>query len=147
MIENHSQVGHAYSNPQIMQTEDKNEAKFSEHFKDFVTYIKEDRRWLVLIGYVFMISNLYFGYGFAILIPQQMGIDNAYLNGVLIGVADLVGFLVVFAFINRFPRKAFHRFHIWGMIVCAGVLLVIGLMFDKSNEFIKILDTLLSGSG
>lgn len=128
-----------------MRTSSQKKSGFSEHFKNFVAYIRQDRKWLVLIGYVLMVSNLYFGYGFAILIPQQMGIDNAYLNGVLIGVADLIGFSLVVAFIDRFPRKLFHSFHIWVMIACSGALLLIGLMFEKSQEWVKVLNTVLSG--
>ena len=92
-----------------------------------------------------MISNLYFGYGFALLIPQEMGIDNPYLNGVLIGLADICGFTIVYFFIEKYPRKAFHKFHLLVIIFCSAILLIISLLFDKSQIYVKILESSFSG--
>lgn len=112
--------------------------------KEFFDYIKQDRQWAVLVGYILMITNLYFGYGFAILTFQQMGIDNAYVNGILVCVADLTGFLIVFFLIEKFSRRAFHAFHIFGIILCSVLLYLIGIMCDKNNANVKVINTLLS---
>ena len=92
-----------------------------------------------------MISNIYFGYGFALLIPQEMGIDNPYVNGMLIGIADLIGFTIVFFFIEKFSRKSFNLFTVMAIIVCSAFLLLIGFVFNRHSSAVKNMETILSG--
>lgn len=107
--------------------------------------MSKNQNGLKLAGYILLISNLYFGYGFALLIPQEMGIDNPYINGVLLGVADLIGFTIVLFFIDKFPRNWFHRVHVFIIIISSILLFIICLLFKRSSNNIKIFETIFSG--
>lgn len=74
-----------------------------------------------------------------------MGINNPYLNGVLIGLADLVGFTFVYFYINHFSRKFFHRLHLFTIIISVAMLFFAGLIFGRKSLFAKILETIFSG--
>jgi uncharacterized membrane protein YvlD (DUF360 family) len=117
----------------------------SEYLSEFKVYIVENKKIFPLIGFILMIVNLYFGYGFALLIPQEMGLDNPYVNGILIGIADLVGFTIVFCFIETFSRNFFHRLHIYTVICCSIILALIGIFFSEKTSFSKTSETIFSG--
>ena len=100
---------------------------------------------MILIGYILLISNLYFGYAFAMLIPQEMGIENPYLNGSLLGVADILGYTFVICTIQKFTRKFYHYFHVFGIIILCLILLLLGFINKDGKGILKIIETILSG--
>jgi hypothetical protein len=116
-----------------------------KYLSDFKSYLSVKKRWVIFIGYILMISNLYFSYGFTLLIPQEMGIDNPYLNGVLIGLADICGFTIVYFFIDKYSRKAFHKFHLLNMILYSIILFFLQLILSENSQSLKILESIFSG--
>ena len=81
---------------------------------------------LKTFGRIFLLSivliNIYIGYGMTLLVPESMGIDNIYLNGVLLGLSELVGYSTVIIFAHKIPRRKLNILNSASLIFFSGVL-------------------------
>jgi hypothetical protein len=50
-------------------------------------------------------GGLYAEYGICIFINQKIGIDNIFLNGSLLGIVEVCGYVLIFFFANRVGRR------------------------------------------
>ena len=92
-----------------------------------------------------LIGNIYFGYAFAMLIPQKMGIENPYINGCLIGLADILAFGFVSCTINKVSRRFYHNVQVVGILVVTGLLLSFWVFRVEKTLAIGVIESLLSG--
>ena len=96
-------------------------------------------------AYSLLLGNMYFGFGLAVLIPQQMGLHNPYVNGVLIGISNIVAHIFMLFTFHLFTRKFYHYFHISGMVFLSIILMILSLKFDSNNFTANVLESVLSG--
>ena len=92
-----------------------------------------------------MIGNIYFGYAFAMLIPQHMGIDSPYINGCLVGLADIVAFGFVSCTIHKVSRRFYHNVQVVGIVIVSALLLSIWVFKIQHTLAVRVIESLLSG--
>jgi OCT family organic cation transporter-like MFS transporter 4/5 len=98
---------------------------------------------IVLLSIIF--TNIYIGYGLSLLIPATLGIDNIYLNGILLGISETIGYLVITFNAHRTPRKLLNIVNSSSTIILSLTLLYLS-HYDTllSLELKKVLQTVIS---
>ena len=125
---------------------EKEETTVLSYLRSIRSFFAQKQQLISLVGYIVLIGNIYFGYGLTLLIPQEMGLKNIYLNGTLIGFADIMGYAFLAFTIKYFSRKFFHYFHVLGIIICCSFLFLVGILFDRSSFSVKLFETLISSN-
>lgn len=127
----------------------KEKEKFSQnHLKKFFKPIKKicSNKQVVkrMIGVIILSSNIYIGYTLSILIPQRLGLANIYLNGVFLGVSELLGNFIIIPFGNKLKRRHLNFFCAFSITICALFLIVLDVAGDSDSSGIKWTQTLIS---
>lgn len=73
---------------------------------------------------------------------QGLGLDSINLNGIALGSAQSVGFLVVLPFAYKMKRKVWSFIFQNLIVISAGVLII--LSFIKGNQYVPLAETLIS---
>jgi MFS family permease len=108
---------------------------FSINFKTGLT--------IFMLNFIFM--NIYIGYNMSVLTPASMGIDNIYLNGILLGISEIVGYLMIITIAHKTPRRTLNIFNSASMIGFSFILLYISHFDSLLSESVKrIIETLIS---
>jgi len=98
---------------------------------------------ICLLSVVFV--NIYIGYGLSLLIPATLGIDNIYLNGILLGVSETFGYMIVTFNAYRIPRKFLNILNSSSTILFSLVLVYLSHFDTQLSVFLKqILQTAIS---
>ena len=92
-----------------------------------------------------MFGNMAFGFALASLIPQKMGLHNPYVNGIMIGLSNIVAHIFMLLTFHIFSRKCYHYLHISGILTFSTVVLVLSLTYRPHNFTVDIFESILSG--
>ena len=91
-----------------------------------------------------VMGNLYITYGLTLLIPQKLGIDNIYINGVLLGASEMAGYLIITFIAHKTRRKLLNLATVIATIAICTMLMVIKGMGYQDNNVGKIFESGLS---
>ena len=108
--------------------------------KVFITWFYVKR----LIYLTVLMGNLYITYGLTLLIPQKLGIDNIYINGILLGASEMFGYLIITFVAHKTKRKKLNLVVAIATIVVAALLMAIKELGYKENKYGKILESAFS---
>lgn len=98
-----------------------------------------------LLGAAIIAGNIYVGYGLSILIPQRIGLSNIYVNGIFLGVSELIGNFIVIPLGDKVKRRWFNFTCSLTIVLCCVVLLIFELVKDSIQEnVLKWTQTLIS---
>lgn len=87
-----------------------------------------------LIGATALAGNMYVGYGLCILIPQHIGLSNIYVNGIFLGVSELIGNFIIIPLGDRIKRRYLNFFCSLIITLCCVVLLIFELVKESMNS-------------
>lgn len=82
----------------------KNKQNLSESTANFTDIFKREH-FFTLVGVSLVMGGLYAEYGICIFINQKIGIDNIFLNGSLLGLVEVFGYILIFYFANKLGRR------------------------------------------
>jgi Na+/melibiose symporter-like transporter len=103
--------------------ENKSASNFSDVFK------KDN--FLTLLSVSIVMGGLYAEYGICFFISQKLGIDNIYLNGTLLGVVEVIGYILIYLFANKLGRK---QINIYSNLIIMINSLILVIMDSIHNE-------------
>lgn len=106
------------------------EAPFSNYLRGCGKLCKDRATLLKLIGVTMITANIYIGYSLSILIPQKIGLADIHLNGVFLGISEILGYIFVILFGNLIPRRILN-------FSCALIVIlldVVLLIFDSTSN-------------
>jgi hypothetical protein len=72
-----------------------------------------------MVGSALMMAAVYLGYSISQQINQKLGIENSFLAGILIGIAETAGYMVSFLLSNKLGRREIN-------IICSSAYLLFG---------------------
>ena len=119
------------------------------HFKGYLRYFNKfckDKSILFrLIGVTLLTGNLYIGYSLSLLIPQRIGLKNIYLNGIFLGVSEIISYIIAIP-IGSLVKRRHLNFMCAAMIVALDlILLALDFSADSwSHQTLHWMQTLLS---
>ena len=94
-----------------------------------------------------IMGTLYAEYGISLMINQKLGIDNIYLNGILLGVFESIGYTLIYFYADKLGRRQINIYSNAFVLMCATSLLLIGNMnsegvFSKFvGKWINVIET------
>lgn len=110
----------------------------------FDPFISKQKIIMQIIFYIIIISNLCVLEGILTLIPQEMGIDNIYLNGVLLSIIDFVSYISLVFLVHKIKRRKYNKI-INSLIILVGITGLITYMFGVRELLIgKTIETINS---
>ena len=102
-------------------------------------------KWMsTLIFYTIVLANIYLGYGLSLLIPGKLGIDNIYINGILMGGSEMLGYILSCFNAHRIKRKTLNILYVVNTFVISGLLLSIQFFDLRVTFWGKVCETGLS---
>lgn len=104
-------------------------------------YFNSCKKVMELMGYLFLVMNVYWIQGLTAFLPEKMGLNKTYLNILFLAFADVLGVSIMVFFLNSTSRITLNRVHLLIMMIAS--LLTI-LLHNFSGLFFKIFDILLS---
>ena len=87
-----------------------------------------------LFGAAILAGNIYIGYGLSILIPQRLGLANIYVNGIFLGVSELIGNFIMIPLGSKIKRRHLNFGCSFAITMCCLVLLIFEMVKDRINE-------------
>ena len=99
---------------------------------------------LKILGFIIVIANVYVVEGILFLIPQEMGIDNIYLNGSLLGMIDLVTYATLISVVHKMKRRASNLLITFGFILIGLTSIAIYNLNLRETPFGKYTEVSLS---
>lgn len=86
-----------------------------------------------LCGATIICGNIYVGYGLSVLIPQRIGLSNIYVNGMFLGISELIGNFIVIPLGHKVKRRWFNFVCALSIVICCVILLIFELVKDGIN--------------
>ena len=90
---------------------------------------------------------LYSVYGISLLINQKLGIDNIYLNGALLSGFEILGYILIYYYANKFGRRQINIYSILFVLIISTVLVLSDFAYQRLTEnspkalWMEIIDT------
>lgn len=112
---------------------EKKEVNAELNFKD----IFRKKNCMNLVGVSVVMGGIYAEYGICIFINQKIGIDNIYLNGTLLGVVEVVGYILIFLFANKLGRKQINIYSNLYILIASLALVIMDLLHNEMSHGIK----------
>lgn len=100
--------------------------------------------YLRMFAITIVIANLYIVEGILVLIPQEMGIDNIYLNGTLLGISEIFAYLALVFVAYKIKRRFLNVSICLIIILISLISLAIAAMGARQSVYGKLLETSLS---
>lgn len=100
--------------------------------------------WFRIGLYVIIVCNLCFLDTLLSLIPQQMGIDNPYLNGAFLGACDIAGYLILTLIAHRTKRRLLNAATCFICLSVSILCLAVDLSGERATLPGMILQTMFS---
>jgi hypothetical protein len=91
-----------------------------------------------------LIINLYIGYGISMISVANIGIDNIYLNGMLLGLSEVLGYLIITFKAHRIRRRVLNIGTCAFMILISIILVIVNKGFSSDSKMVKVIETMLS---
>ena len=104
--------------------------EFKGYFRHLKKFCKDKSILLRLIGVTLITGNIYIGYSLSLLIPQRIGLKNIYLNGIFLGVSEIISYIIAIP-IGSIVKRRHLNFMCASMIVIFDLLLII---FDLTSD-------------
>ena len=99
------------------------------------------RRFLTLSIIACHLYCIYYGMTVNI---QGLGMKDIKLNGIIFGVTQSIGFMVVIPYADKMPRKLWNIIFQFIMLAGAGILMVMSLMLDQNNKTVELAGSIVS---
>ena len=87
-----------------------------------------------LFSLAFVIGVAYLLYGNSLLINQKMGFDKPVMNGVLLGVSEILGNVIIYFIANEWGRKKVNLVTNCSLVICSFIIFAIGFLNMHSEE-------------
>jgi MFS family permease len=97
-------------------------------------FCKDKSILLRLIGVTLITGNIYIGYSISLLIPQRIGLSNIYLNGIFLGVSEIISYVIAIP-IGSIVKRRHLNFMCAALVVVLDVILII---LDLSADSLQI---------
>ena len=102
-------------------------------------------KWVLKItAYSVVLMNIYVEYGLSLLIPAEIGLDNIYLDSILMALFEGIGYLTITFYAHKIARRKLNLTYIYSCIMVSFLLFLIQLVGLRGNIIGKLLETLLS---
>lgn len=115
--------------------------------KSSITELQDSFNWKMIKRLIFfsgVLGNIYIGNGLTLIIPAKLGLDNIYLNGALLGLAETLGYLIVYPIAHKLKRRKLILFYILSSFVSTTLFLVIEFAGWNVNFYGKLAETIIS---
>lgn len=99
--------------------------------------IFQKKHLLTLVAVSIVMGGLYAEYGVCIFINQKIGIDNIFLNGTLLGVVEVFGYVLIYFFANRVGRRQINIYSNLYKLVCSLTLVVMDSIHNEMYHGLK----------
>lgn len=117
--------------------------KMKSSFRFIVKTLKNRSFTSRLFCVLFVAGNIFMGYALSLLIPQRLGLQSIYLNGVLLGVAEIIGNLIIAPIANKVHRRSLNFNCAAGEVILCFVLLLLEFTDYSQSGAIKLIQTIL----
>ena len=98
-----------------------------------------------LVGVTVITGNIYIGYSLSLLIPQRIGLKNIYLNGIFLGVSELISYIIAIPIGSIVKRRHLNFGCAAAIIVLDLLLIVLDLTAESwAPATLHVLQTLVS---
>ena len=87
-----------------------------------------------LISLAFVIGVAYLLYGNTLLINQKMGFQKPVMNGVLLGVSEILGNVVIYFIANEWGRKKVNFVTNFSLAIFSFIIFGIGFLSNNPGE-------------
>ena len=91
-----------------------------------------------------IVANLYISDGILTLIPQEMGIDNIYLNGALLSFSEMAGYLSLVFVAHKIKRRLLNIIICLSIITISLVAFLIAMLDARTTITGKLMESSLS---
>lgn len=102
------------------------------------------KTYLKILAITLVVGNLYVSEGLLALIPQEMGIDNIYLNRVCLGLAEVGAYLTLVFVSYKIKRRLLNIMICITVVIISLSVLTIALLDDRDTDCGKLLESGLS---
>ena len=121
----------------IKKTKERNSNKKSNGM--FAGFDTESLKTLLLF-IIFMIS-IYMTYGLSLIIPAELGIDNIYLNGILMTASEMIAYTVTSLRAHQIKRRSLNIYITIITICISAILLMIKIIDQRKNPYYKVTES------
>ncbi len=98
-----------------------------------------------MIGVIVITGNIYVGYSLSLLIPQKLGLQNIYINGIFLGISEIIGYFIVIPIASIVKRRQLNFWCSFAVVILNLVLLFLEFITEFMNpNFVHWLQTILS---
>lgn len=119
--------------PNKAETAQKKANRSELNFKD----IFRKQHLMTLVGVSVVMGGLYAEYGICMFINQKIGIDNIYLNGSLLGIVEVIGYILIFLFANKLGRKQINIYSNLYILVASLALVIMDSFHNELYHGVK----------
>ena len=105
-----------------------------KYMKDLGKIYKDRQVLFKLIGVTVITANIYIGYSLSLLIPQKIGLASININGMFLGLSEIMGYLFVIPFGNLIPRRILNFSCCAAVIILCCFLIAFDITAKKWNE-------------
>lgn len=121
----------------------------NNQFKGYLRYLhkfcKEKELIFRLVGVTLIAGNIYIGYSLSLLIPQRIGLKNIYLNGIFLGVSEIISYIIAIPIGSLIKRRHLNFGCAAGIVLLDICLIVLDLTAESwSHQTLHLMQTLLS---
>jgi hypothetical protein len=124
-----------------------NKEKVQKHKVPLGKYFCKCKNFIKLIGYLFLIINLYWVIGNSLFLPEMFDLNSISLNALFLAIADFIGILFSFYFLNRTKRNTLNIVHLLIVLVSCLILTGLSLINKTQNKWVFLFDVFFSCKG
>lgn len=88
----------------------------------------------ILVNLTIVMIVIFNLYGITLLINQEMGFDNPYMNGMLLGVSEITGNVLCFLLVDKLGRRTVNKMTNISLVLFSLIILAASLMLPKAKE-------------
>ena len=120
--------------------------KSTPHKLAFLNLFRPANLWIFL-NYLILLTYLQLVWNLSLNINKDLGIDNVYLNGVLINGLEVVSYVFCLSYFHRFKRRTINISTSILATILAGALLVVDLVSNHSvaysdrSQLVRVIET------
>lgn len=96
-----------------------------------------------MICFSVIIFNIYFIFGLTLIIPGELGIDNIYLNAIMLSLSEVVGYFLISLRAHKTKRKALNLYLCYICVSIGILFLFIRMLGVRRLDFFRIIESLL----
>jgi MFS family permease len=98
-----------------------------------------------LVGVTVITGNIYIGYSLSLLIPQRIGLSNIYLNGIFLGVSEIISYLIAIPIGSCVQRRHLNFMCALGIAILDVLLIVLDFTGESiDGQVLHWMQTMLS---